>query len=497
MIGLLVALALVLVAACGGDAPPSAVEPGAPEIAEVAFIAGDHQVILSGRSSREPFVVRVLDDRGQPVADTVVHFRVDGVGAILSQPRAVTGRRGMAETFLLEPRPGSGHLVVTVGEHQDRLPVSVRPAPGEIRILEGSGEAGIPGLQHPDSLIRVRVLDTEGRPLPDTEVWFTAPGELSRFRDVTDREGRASTILRRTGFGAGPGRVTAFILGFPELTAEGSRPLKSPASRVVLVSVDGLRADALERWSAPVLSRLAREGASTTGATTVTPSLTVPAHLSLLAGVPPEEHGVFSDAVRFTQEMAALDPLFRHARDRDRTAVAFMSEEGPLAGFDEALRCRQAFGLDSLTLTPPRGLAAVERALPSLSNQEVSLLFVHIPDPDVAGHDHGWESAEYGRAVLRADSAVGEIVQAARSDSTLFMVVSDHGGGGAYGPHQHGSSSEEDVRIPLIVWGSRVRPTELGPASILDVAPTALWALGLVPPEAYSGRVLMEGFGQK
>ena len=35
----------------------------------------------------------------------------------------------------------------------------------------------------------------------------------------------------------------------------------APASRVVLVSIDGLRADALDRWNAPTLRRLASEGA--------------------------------------------------------------------------------------------------------------------------------------------------------------------------------------------------------------------------------------------
>lgn len=493
MTAALVLLAAALLAGCGGDAPPAAPEP-APEVAAVTFTDGGGQEVWSGRSSPEPFVVRVTDVRGRPVPDTVVRFRVEDVPALPSQPRAVTDRDGAAETFLLETRPGSGRVVASLGDREARAPVTVRAAPGQIVFAGGSGRAGLPGLAHPDSVIRVRVRDTEGRPLPDTEVWFSGPGELSDVRAVTDGRGRASTVLRRTRLGAGPGTVTAFILGFPEVTARTDRPLVAPAARVVLVTVDGLRHDALERWSPPVLSRLAREGASTTEARTVTPSLTVPAHLSLLAGVPPSEHGVYTDDVRFTEEMVALDPLFRHARDGDRTAVAFMSEEGPLAGFDEALRCRQAFGLDSLTLTPPRGLPAVEAALPTLANPAVEVTFVHLPDPDLAGHTHGWESPEYGQAVLRADSALARVVEAARSDSTLFVVTSDHGGGGAYGAHQHGSTSEEDVRIPLVLWGARTRPGGLGEASILDVAPTVLWALGMTPPDDYPGRVLLDGF---
>jgi predicted AlkP superfamily pyrophosphatase or phosphodiesterase len=226
------------------------------------------------------------------------------------------------------------------------------------------------------------------------------------------------------------------------------------------------------------------------------PTLTVPAHLSILAGVPPEDHGVFSDDLAFTREMAGLQPLFRRARDEGRTAVAFMSEEGPLAGFEEALRCREAFGLDSLTLTEPVGLRAVETARPALADPDVELAFVHVPDPDLAGHRHGFESPEYGRAVLRADSAVGQVIEAAGSDSTLVVITSDHGGGGAYGRFQHGSASPEDLRVPLLLWGGGVVPTELGEPSVLDVAPTVLWALGLVPPPQYRGQALLDAFGR-
>lgn len=492
----LVALAaLALPSACGGDGAPGAPPEPETEVADVRFESGGEQELLSRRSSSEPFVVRVTDPAGRAVADTIVRFELEGIEGRASQPRAVTDARGRAETFLLDPAPGEGTLAAAVGGRRARLPVTVRAAPGEIRFVSGSGRTGLPGLPHPDSTIAVRVLDTEGAPLADTEVWFASRGRLSEFRDTTDALGRASTVLRRSDLGEGPGTVTAFILGFPEVTARDERPVRAPASRVVLVSVDGLRGDAVERWSPPTLSRLAAEGAFTPEARTVTPSLTVPAHLSLLAGVPPEEHAVLVDDVRFTEEMAALDPLFRHARDRGRTAVAFMSGEGPLAGFDEALRCRQAFGLDSLTLTPPGALPAVESALPALSDPGVGLVFVHVPDPDLAGHEHGWDSPEYGEAVLRADSAVARIVDAARSDSTLFVVVSDHGGGGAYGSHQHGSGSPDDVRIPILLWGSAVEPGSLVDASILDVAPTVLWGLGLVPPGEYEGRVLLEGFG--
>ena len=374
----------------------------------------------------------------------------------------------------------------------------VRRAPGEIVFEDGEGVPGLPGLLHPDSVIRARVLDTEGEPLPGAVLWFSAPGELRNYNDTTDAEGYAETRLRRTFLPANEGWVFGFILGFPQVTARTTRLVMPPAERVVLVSIDGLRGDAVTRYAPPTLSRLAAEGAFTDRASSVIPSLTGPAHLSMLAGVPPEEHGVFGDHVEFTQEMARLRPLFRFARDEGGiSAAAFLSEEGPLAGFRDALQCRQAFGLDSLALVESSGSAVAAAAAAVLGGTSVDLVFLHIPDPDVAGHEHGWSSEEYGAAVLRADSAVVSIVEeeSIAGRSTLFVITSPHGGGGAYGDYLSGSDSPEDVEVPVILWGPHVTPTTLEDVSLLDLAPTILWALGMDAPQSYQGSVLLRGFG--
>ena len=171
-----------------------------------------------------------------------------------------------------------------------------------------------------------------------------------------------------------------------------------------------------------------------------------------------------------------------------------MSREGPLAGFGEVLECRQAFGLDRLTLTAPTGAASLPAALEALSDSSVALLFVHLPDPDVAGHAHGWTSREYRDAVLEADAVLGRLLEATREEvgrETMFLVTSPHGGGGAFGPFQHGSDSPEDRQVPLVLHGPGIPAgTTLLGVSILDVAPTALWGLGIAPAPDYRGRVI-------
>ena len=312
-------LLAALAAACGERALLT--DPPTPEdrVATLLAVSGAGQRMGSGRRSPLPFRIRALDAEGAPVADAEVVFRVTGEGwGVPTQPRAPTDREGYAESWLQYTRSGAGVLIAEAGTGRAEMAFIVDRAPGEIRFLLGTGEAGLPGRLHPDSILEVLVIDTEGRPLAGQEVWFSGPGQLSRSADTTDADGDARVLLRRTQLSSGAGDVYAFILGSPELLAHDTHRILRPARRVVLVSVDGLRA--------------------------VSPTLTAPAHLSLLSGVRPQAHGIFADELDFTPEMASLDPVFRHASRRG--ALAFVSREGPLAAFERALACRLAFGLD-------------------------------------------------------------------------------------------------------------------------------------------------------
>ena len=487
---------LVASTGCSDDATPV----GPPEhgnqarVVRLETISGHDQRFWSGKRSPQPFRVRALGQSGAAVEGARVLFTLGGeAGGVLSQPEAVTDAQGYAETFLLEARSGAGTLSANSGQGETLFAFQVDRAPGQLVFRPGSGEVGLPGLPHPDPLVIVRVLDTEGRALEGIEVWFVGPERLTAWTDTSDAQGWVSTRVERSQMDAGEGAIFAFVLGFPEVTARTTRPIAAAADRVVMVSIDGLRGDALARYAPATLSRLASEGASTTVARTVVPSLTGPAHLSLLSGVEPDTHGIWGDDLYFTPQMASLEPVFRHARRSGLAARAFMSREGPLGNFEQAFQCKLAFGLDSLTLAAPDAQQLTGAALPSIRDDAVQLVFLHLPEPDIAGHAHGFESPEYAAAVHRADSALARVV-AETGEGTLLIVVSDHGGGGAYGSHLHGSDADADVRVPVILWGSRVAPRALGEVSLLDVPATALWALGFRPPFHYEGRPLLEGF---
>ena len=81
---------------------------------------------------------------------------------------------------------------------------------------------------------------------------------------------------------------------------------KSPSSRMVVLSVDGMRPDFYRRpeefgLKIPNLLRLVKSGASADAVEGVYPTTTYPAHATLVTGVPPSVHGIYS-------HLASLDP---------------------------------------------------------------------------------------------------------------------------------------------------------------------------------------------
>ncbi|HYO75293.1 MAG TPA: alkaline phosphatase family protein, partial [Thermoanaerobaculia bacterium] len=107
-----------------------------------------------------------------------------------------------------------------------------------------------------------------------------------------------------------------------DTTAPRVTPPRSPqfattavAPRVVLLSFDGLGADALaQQRNLAAFERLAREGMSAR-VINVNPTLTVPSHVSMLTGADPQRHGIIANrfhlAGRPPEEVARginLDP---------------------------------------------------------------------------------------------------------------------------------------------------------------------------------------------
>ncbi|MFO0557129.1 MAG: alkaline phosphatase family protein [Polyangiales bacterium] len=290
-----------------------------------------------------------------------------------------------------------------------------------------------------------------------------------RTREPTTRHGRPITIPLATApvqFNPAPAPTQA----------------TRPYDHVVVVSIDGLRPDAVTMTDAPNLRRLRQIAAWSTEARTITRSYTLPSHTSMLTGVDADRHGLvhnnFTPRYGFTRAPSAL----YYAHDAGFTTAMFVSK--PKFRHIAIPGSVDVFSRPDYVCRPVMN-AAVEH----LRQTREGLTFIHLSEPDGAGHERGWMTASYLRAIAAADVCMGTLLTAiearADRDRILLIISADHGGHG----RTHGSTREEDMRIPWIAWGSRVVPGEFSdPVSTMDTAATALAALGVEVPADMVGR---------
>ena len=294
---------------------------------------------------------------------------------------------------------------------------------------------------------------------------------------------------------------------------------EAEARSVLLVTLDTTRADALGAYGrtpsvTPHLDRLAAEGVVFERAYTVAP-LTQPAHASMLTGLVPPRHGVRDNGLMALPDEALT--LAEAAREAGLATAAFLGsavlEEGfgLDQGFETYLPPARRFygdGEPGYAERPAAAVAELARAwLLERAPGTPFFLWAHLWDPHAP---HEPSEALLTRAggdpylaeVAACDLALGRLLSAleerGEAESTLVIVVADHGEAfGEHGEVSHGPYVwNTTLHVPLLVRrpggadaGERV--DEL--ASVADVAPTALAALGLEVPAGLDGLDLFSG----
>ena len=273
--------------------------------------------------------------------------------------------------------------------------------------------------------------------------------------------------------------------------------IEGRSRHVIVVSIDGLRPDAIDAFGASTLQRLMLEGSYTLSGRTIDPSTTLPSHTSMLTGLPPERHGVlWNNVATADADSIRLPNVFGLARAQGFTTAAFFSK----AKFQPL----QVAGTLDYSQAPGGwfGRWSSERTVNDttkyLGTARPNVLFVHLTDPDAAGHRSGWMSAEYGRAVVEADRALSRLLslaeQSVGAGNFSVIVTADHGG------HEmgHGSNDPRDVTIPWIAWGRGVRPGLLHASTVrtMDTGATVLWLLGIGEQRDWVGRAVTRAYGR-
>lgn len=258
---------------------------------------------------------------------------------------------------------------------------------------------------------------------------------------------------------------------------------------MLIISVDGLRPEAIQLADTPNLDWLIERGAVSWAAQTVLPSATLPGHTSMFSGSSPEVHGVRWNSYEPERGYVPLPTLFSIAHDAGLTAAMSV-------GKVKLEHIAVPGTVDTYAYVTGGDAKVASQAAEHLRQASPDLLFVHLPDVDITGHVHGWLTSPQLDFVARADAAVGILLnrleEMVRLESTLIIVTADHGGIGT----SHGGSDPESTTIPWIIAGPGILPGHEIESEVMvyDTAVTAAWALGLALPEEWEGRPIVEAF---
>jgi Type I phosphodiesterase / nucleotide pyrophosphatase len=286
------------------------------------------------------------------------------------------------------------------------------------------------------------------------------------------------------------------LAGIVSTRAQSGTAARQP--HVIVIGIDGLSVDAVENTPTPRLHELMARAAWTLEARGVMPTLSSPNWESVIGGAPPEQHGITSNG--YFRPLVEFAPACRDVEGKFPTIFGVLRDQRPAShiavfhewgGFANLVERR---GPDVIK-HESSSARTMGSALEYWKERHPSLLFIHLDGVDHAGHQTGWFSANYYRAVQEADSYTGQLLDELNRedawDSTYVLVTSDHGGT----RHGHGRNSLAEILIPWILAGPGVIPGRLQtPVNTYDTAATLAWIFNVEPPGCWTGRPVQAAF---
>ena len=268
-------------------------------------------------------------------------------------------------------------------------------------------------------------------------------------------------------------RIVAILLALAPAGAVSAEPL---AEHVILISIDGFRPDfdRDQTWPAPTLQYMKAKGAHAEGVLSVFPSVTYPAHTTIMTGVAPARHGIVynnpfepeGQTGRWYWEANAIqaptlwDVL--QAEGRKTAAVSWpvtvgapidwaipevwdpspssedrlkpMRDAARPAGLWNEIQLEATGNLNSRTYSGSymsRDLETGAAAAHLFETQRPHFMALHLIGTDHFQHEEGREGTKSKRALAVADAAISAIMEAVERagalETTTFVVTGDHG----------------------------------------------------------------------
>ena len=227
--------------------------------------------------------------------------------------------------------------------------------------------------------------------------------------------------------------------------------------RVLVIGIDGCRADALRLADAPNINALLDHAVYSFDALTQFPTWSGPGWSSMCTGVWSDKHGVLDNS--FVGANYGQYPHFIHRTETHdpSTHSASIVHWSPIN--------TEINTLCDIEINVPTDLEVKDVAVAYLNDNDPDILFLAFDDVDHAGHGFGFDPSvpEYMESIHVTDAYVGEIMAALLArpnfieENWLVLLTPDHGGNFA----GHGGASFEERNIFFIAWKPDLVPQEI------------------------------------
>lgn len=250
--------------------------------------------------------------------------------------------------------------------------------------------------------------------------------------------------------------------------------VEDASAHVLIISIDGGGPSFLAKSRMPTLQKIVQTSAVTWNARTVNPNITLPSHVSMLTGVSPSRHKITWNTWSPKKGLVAVPTVFALAKQAGLSTALFTAK-------DKFQHLNVPGTLDKFFLLSGTGFPVAQAAGEFIVTNKPNLIFVHLPDADIAGHRYGWGSSKQKQALENVDKSIELLISAVKragiSETTNVIITADHGGSGL----SHGSSKAVNWTIPWIVNGPGVRAGTVISKQVrtMDSTATALWLLGV------------------
>lgn len=306
----------------------------------------------------------------------------------------------------------------------------------------------------------------------------------------------------------------------------GVRPLFAQ-KKALIILLDGIPADVLERVQTPALDEIAAQGGyaraamgGEIGKKSESPTISAVGYTSLMTGTWANKHNVYGNAIKNPNyKYWTVFRMLRESRPDSKLGVFSTWEDNRTKilgeGLEETNELKIDFAFDGYekdTLLFPHDSKKIyldridavvtSKASKTILREAPDLSWVYLEYTDAVGHTFG-DGPEMDAAVRAADARVGQIWAAVQvrmretSENWFLIVTTDHGRTADTGK-DHGGQSEREREIWMVTNAKNLKSDFLGrKPEMVDVVPTLIDFFEMEVPKKVSRKLdgvsLIEG----